>query len=286
MRASLCIAVVLSCSVTLACAETQPVATPGPDPVPHGVNTPNVGSPGAQAPNAPQPTAATSPIARIPADANSPNGWSTWSSVTTVLFNALLVVVGFSQVYWMVRQARYMRSGLDTANANAEAARKSAEVAERALVVLNRPWLDTVKWKPIHEYRDNVGRYFGFEMLIVCEGPTPAWIEIVETRFITKENERRLDSRIGGLVSRHRPYSVITTFGPLNADEERRVTNDGAFSAEIRGKVIFRDHFQQESRVLPFARTLIFKAGTPLTVEVPEGIGLNEDATEWQQGHG
>jgi hypothetical protein len=190
-------------------------------------------------------------------------------------FTGLLVL--YSDRGWKIS-----KEAADASKMSADAAKKSADTAEKSFVLQNRPWLDTVNWQPLHEHKEGQGRYFGFSCDVTNSGPSAAWIDTIKMIVKSQDNERRYQEHISRVVTRDRSYRLEYTFGPLNEDEEAGV-NEGEFIAEIRGVITFKDHVSPiQPRTQPFARSLVFRARQPISLLVPEGYGLNENTSDWE----
>jgi hypothetical protein len=117
---------------------------------------------------------------------------STWLTKDAAgFFTFVLVVVGGFQALMFLVQLRYMRKGMEDATTAAKAAKisadaaiKSAEVAERSLTELERPWIFVFNLsRPSNEFRDD----FFVEYTIANYGKMPAIIETPCIGFVLSD---------------------------------------------------------------------------------------------------
>jgi hypothetical protein len=91
------------------------------------------------------------------------------------LFTLALVIVGGLQ-------ARRLRQTVEATKEAAQAAKKSADVAERTLSLTNRPWLEVTDWELMNLTPDATP-FVQFK--IRNFGKSPAWITRLQVKFTT-----------------------------------------------------------------------------------------------------
>jgi hypothetical protein len=148
----------------------------------------------------------------------------------------------------------------ETANA-ATAARKSADIAERSLRLLNQPWLDTADWT-VSEQRGAAGpdgdggftqplRCLTVAFNVVNNSQTPATLHEIE---VTDEGSGSpptgwtATSGVGNLLT---PGSKYPFEVPLMVEDmtERQIADyetERGFVVDIRGTIYFNDLFARE----------------------------------------
>ncbi len=108
-----------------------------------------------------------------------------WFNLFLVIFTACLVGVGIAQAFIYRKQARYMRHGLKITGQVADAAQRSADIADKSLRLLNRPFVDVhfeLPFQPVPNQELRI-RY-----TIKNSGKTWAFIKNIESQIWHGDN--------------------------------------------------------------------------------------------------
>jgi hypothetical protein len=226
------------------------------------------------------------------------NGWTSPPVIVAMIYDALTAgVFVFLALQWS-----------ETAKA-ATAAAQSANVAARGLAVLNRPWIDTDKWKFSGEFPSPQDM---LTLAVQCEivnlGSTPARIRYISGRFraLVAANSATgyvNPGPVNHVINPKRSYAWRLPIGPLGPVHVAQYRSAEGFQVEVVGTVFFDDVFHLsgsappppepfnvdspfEGRKWHFARTCTLRPSHDGCVfEVPfgaEGVGANDE--DWSKG--
>lgn len=181
-------------------------------------------------------------------------------------------------------QSSDTQSAIEKMAVAANAAERSANVAEKSLIIPNRAYIDVADWtlKTVIPNRDDPTHFF-IEFRLVTASPTPALIEELLMTYPAGVKGRTV---LNATVSQKSSIPHNIRLGPLTDEQRARLRNgpDENVSFDIAGRVIYRDVFNRR-RCRRFHRIFMFygSAGAISHAFVfPDNPGVNIEE-DWGQ---
>lgn len=162
------------------------------------------------------------------------------------------------------KQLTQMQEGLEVAKTNADAAKASAETASKALVLLNRPYLDATNWTLEYRHGEGYGdppiSHIGF--CIANRSTTPARLEKLEVMITVGDHGD--DFLKSGVVrvfispAHETPFTYAVPFWPNDA-AAKLFYSDVGVTVKVRGRIEYTDLFggRSKPRVKQFCRIFV-----------------------------
>jgi hypothetical protein len=243
-----------------------------------------------------------------PENGELPSRWGVaeWSAIAQA-FSAVVVMffTGFL-VWYSHRGWTIAKESADASRLAADAAKESAEVAQRSLVLLNRPWLDTANWAVERRMgrlaQDSLGgditpiEGLTITFDVVNNSPTPARINWINTEDdITQTGS---SSAVETVLTPNGQCPYSHELYPLTDEQISQYKNRGLVVL-LRGFIHYGDLFaprQPKSpahgfgpRVRRFGRSCVLRHGHGSTFTLltgAEGVGMNDEDWEREQNEG
>ena len=191
-------------------------------------------------------------------------GWIDYSQIGLTL---LLIALGVWQLVLLRRTVRETRKAAD-------AATKSADVAERSLLHLNRAYLTTEAWKIEPDYH---ARTVKISFDINNPSRTAARLERIEFTIGSNITTREIRT----MVAPNERYALTETTSGIVVPP---IDGSGAaakFSFEVSGRIAYTDIFRK-TRHRRFARSVVCPNPHVVDLGMPDVPGAN-DEEDWEQ---
>lgn len=169
-------------------------------------------------------------------------------------------------------QLKAIKASVVSTESAATAAKKSADVAQDSLLLLQRSYLKVDNWKGIITREGDVT----VEFRISNPSPTPADIKWIHCTTGITEEETSTDCPI--TLAPQEEY-IVTVFPDWKEGFQR---NDDE-AIEIRGEILYYDIFGK-ARGRRFARTCVREGpdGNDIRFYYPGSSGLNWEEQDWE----